>query len=70
MKMSLNFEISIQNQEGTIDLQNVSSPEVGSMIKAYADNISVPYEYIFYPLLSAIGSLIRVNGKVYTRWMD
>lgn len=37
------------------------------MIKAYADNISVPYEYIFYPLLSTIGSLIGVNGKVLIR---
>ena len=37
------------------------------MIKAYADNISVPYKYIFYPLLSTIGSLIGVNGKVLIR---
>lgn len=48
-------------------MQNVSSPEVGRVIKAYADNISVPYEYIFYPLLFTIGSRIGVNGKVLIR---
>ena len=54
-------------QSISIDLQNISSPEVGGMVKAYADSISVPSEYIFYPPLTTVGSLIGVNGKVLIR---
>ena len=69
MKMSLSkYRYRIKKvQSISLDLQKVSSPEVGCMIKAYADNISVPYKYVFYPLLSTVSSLIGVNGKVLIR---
>ena len=54
-------------QSHSLDLETICPALVREVIRAHSNNISVPYEYIFYPLLTTIASLIGVNGKVKVR---